>query len=284
MYYKILISCVLFLMPTISFCQFSLPMEYELSPVLLEFDKGKDFGSGIFFIDSLNNISIVTAKHNIDKYLNHKASYKENSIKKSDFKVSYFAYFSNETDSVRREAFSLNLEEFNENNLVKMHPIKDLAIIKFGIVVNNKVQFNTKINFIKHNAKADLITYSQRNISSFNEIKVTREVFVFGYPKTIGLQQKPQYDFDSPLIQKGIVSSKNYKDSSLVLNCPVFGGNSGSPVIEYNPLNDNIRLIGLITDYIPYIDEENGLKFNSGYSVAVPIEYVISLTKLLNKY
>lgn len=94
-------------------------------------------------------------------------------------------------------------------------------------------------------------------------------------------------------MRKGIIAGVNEINKTILLDCPVFYGNSGGPVIQIDiesnttlpGLTYNYHIIGIVTQFIPYEESwENRNNhlinkewFNSGYSVAVSIDKVFEL-------
>ena len=277
-YNKILLFTLLVL-PQISFCQYELPNDYNASVVLLNLDNGENYGSGIFYRDSIG-IYLITAKHVL-----HPLG-KDNGIK-GHIKITAYCKNNKEIDSLKKETMLVDLEDSYKKYLIKIHSTKDIAVIKIGKIdtVSKRyiTYFTTNFQWFKQSEYSSLLTVNISNIGYFKDVKATRDVYVFGYPKTIGLEKKPQYDFEAPLIQKGIISAKDKERHNFILNCSVFGGNSGGPVFQVSKLGNEISLIGLVTEYIPYINVDNALEYNSGYSVAVPIEHALELIKNLEK-
>ncbi len=113
------------------------------------------------------------------------------------------------------------------------------------------------------------------------------DIYVFGYPSSIGLQQAPQIDYNSPLIRRGIIAGLHDATSTIVLDCMTFHGNSGGPVLEVTRqgLVTNFRIIGVISQYVPVLETwvnvsqsyPNSQLYNSGYSIAEPIDPVLEL-------
>jgi hypothetical protein len=137
-------------------------------------------------------------------------------------------------------------------------------------------------------AKTGIVRVDKKNgTRKFSEVLISSEILVFGYPFTIGLKHIPQTDYNRPLLRKGIVAGINPKTSSIIIDVGFYGGNTGGPVIEVNGdgFNSNIKLIGLIGQYIPYaekwLDRQGGSSgsglSNSGYAVAVPVDTILEI-------
>lgn len=77
----------------------------------------------------------------------------------------------------------------------------------------------------------------------------------------------------------------NYKRQHLIIDCFVFPGNSGGPVIQVSDSDDDAKdtLIGLVSRYIPYRQVQvipienitNTNYINSGYALIVSMDHVI---------
>lgn len=110
---------------------------------------------------------------------------------------------------------------------------------------------------------------------------------VFGYPTSLGLQQFPQLDPMRPLLRKGIVAGTNPASRFLVLDCPVYFGNSGGPVLEVDRqgFGEKLSIIGVVDQYVPFVQQAGSqtiamqVQTNSGYSLAIPMDSVLELAK-----
>jgi len=118
------------------------------------------------------------------------------------------------------------------------------------------------------------------------------QALVLGYP--MGLKSGPN---DKPIVRNGIVARVD--SDQIILDSFVFPGNSGGPVV-YTPLfkvggplkssliNEE-RLIGLVSQYIPYIDvayskqtkrPRVSFEENSGLTRVTPVDKVLELLQL----
>jgi hypothetical protein len=97
------------------------------------------------------------------------------------------------------------------------------------------------------------------SVTRFDHVLTGNEVIVFGYPNSLGLQQKPQFDSHRPLLRKGIVAGQNLQRRSIILDCPAYQGNSGGPVLQIeaddaNPFMTHYSIIGVVSEFIPFAD------------------------------
>lgn len=116
------------------------------------------------------------------------------------------------------------------------------------------------------------------------DIGIANEVYLMGYPTSLGLAQSKYFDITKPLIRKGIISGINIAEGTFIIDCPSYQGNSGGPIIEHG--EDNyFRVIGLVSQYIPYettwYNNRERIKnveiSNSGFSVCVPFDKIVEL-------
>ena len=122
----------------------------------------------------------------------------------------------------------------------------------------------------------------------YDAVSVGSDIFIVGFPSSIGLNEAPQIDPNAPLFRKGIVSGKNSAIRTLVLDCPSFPGNSGGPVIleeKASVTSDNFYIVGVVTEFVPFRQTWQNQQFglvnqewsNSGYSIAEPMDTVLDM-------
>jgi len=141
---------------------------------------------------------------------------------------------------------------------------------------------------IKNILKGRILTVPAKNTKKYSEVLIGNDVYISGFPSSLGIKKIPQIDYHRPLLRKGIVSGKFDTRKTIIIDCPTFGGNSGGPVIELedvNTGNQNVRVIGIISQFVPFVEKWINLQHrltniefeNSGYSVVIPIDKVIEL-------
>ncbi|CAB3795101.1 trypsin-like peptidase domain-containing protein [Paraburkholderia fynbosensis] len=119
-----------------------------------------------------------------------------------------------------------------------------------------------------------------------HSISLASDVYLLGYPTSLGIRTSTFYDFSKPLIRKGIVAGVDPVRSTFVIDCAAYPGNSGGPVVEHC-LDGFFRVIGLVSRFIPYEtkwhsnrgDVVNTDISNSGYTVCVSMDAVVSTLK-----
>jgi len=145
--------------------------------------------------------------------------------------------------------------------------------------------------YVKANDKIDFTISAiwWTSLRKYDSVQVGADVYVFGYPTSIGLKRSPQIDYNRPLIQKGIVAGLNPNRRTIVLNVASNFGNSGGPAVELELSSGGPKFvpIGIVTEYIPF--EEVLLNVtrkwsystitSSPYSIAEPLDPVIDIIK-----
>jgi hypothetical protein len=264
------------------------PEDILCSPVLLLTNIGQ--GSGLFMADSIN-IYFVTARHNLFTQEIVKRNKKIDTIYNFLPISGKFIFYPHNIVKDDQSIINIDLKGSYKDSLVKFDKKHDIAIISIGNIrkVNDSLSLTYYIKHITKDKSTWIHTTQTKNIRSYSEINIGADIYLFGYPGSIGLQQKPQFDYYRPLLRKGIIASKYEKNKTIIIDSPSYFGNSGGPVFEIMEKNQGVfaGLIGLISEYIPYIEEWenknngaiNSQTMNSGYSIVTPIDYALSLIK-----
>lgn len=252
----------------------SLPENNLSIPILIKFNTGSS-GSG-FNVRTEGFLYFVTAKHVLVNGQNDLHG-------ESAILTAYSEDLNDKTPTI----IDLNLEILKKNNDIVLHTTRDVAVIKIGIANGDGFNLIDGVNLVS-SAKAGVVWTKLDTLCSYNNVLVSNPVYIFGYPSSIGMQNSPQFDYDRPLIRKGIIASKYDDANTIILDCPVYYGNSGGPVIQEEAEisgTKTFKLIGVVSQFVPYVENwvnnKNNLinttVLNSGYSVAVSIDSVIEL-------
>jgi len=178
----------------------------------------------------------------------------------------------------------VQLTKLFESGQVKYHPSQDVAFIRIGNLKKDADQqvVTVRRDWLTCEQVKGIFGLGQDNFKLLRDVIVGNPVFVFGYPTSItGIN--PWLNIKLPLLRKGIIAGKNEDLRAIILDCPAFYGNSGGLVIEVERTTlteTQYKAIGLITNFVPYkIDWFQ----NSGYSVVVPMDFVLELITGQNK-
>jgi hypothetical protein len=233
-----------------------------------------------FFLSDGGHIYFVTARHVIFDTTDQ--------LWATRVTVTAYSGISNDTGS---SVLAVDLDKLNNLGFVLRHPVADVAAVRIGdmVPVDGKTgcKFNAGIRVVRLNPKG-ISPIARENTKAFDDVQVANEVIVIGYPSAIGLQDIPsQFDHRHPLLRKGIVAGKNASLSTLILDCPIYYGNSGSPVIEIERsfAVDVFKVVGVATEFVPFDERwvnrvfglSSPLLTNSGYSVAVPTDRIFEI-------
>ncbi len=269
-----------------SFAQRAIPANILAYPVHINIPN--QFDATGFYLKNDTHLYLVTAKHLLFTDNNKLRG-------NSAICVSYSENFNDEVPITL--VFDLNT--CNKAGLIKYHEIHDAAVIQAGsfIKTNNTselIKFNNGISrTIMNKNDPNIVMVNVNNIKLFNDVLISNDVFINGYPMSIGLKNDPQFEYYRPLLRKGIVAGKNIQKETIIIDCPSYGGNSGSPVIEEDQVSfmqKRFYLIGILSEYIPYAvppGNKTPLQIktdlsNSGYSVVTPVDKVLELISKFN--
>lgn len=242
-------------------------------PVLIRAVSGAT-GSG-FFLESGRSIYLITARHVISQ---------ENEIGE----LTVYAQAPNHgfPDQLK---LSLDLRRIREDGRVLVHPERDVVAIKIGRMDGTgglaPLVYHEGVTLSR---EGTLTAVGEMNTLSFSDIGVTNQVYVMGYPVSVGIESAKQLDYRTPLVRAGIVAGKNQTDGSVILDCQVDGGNSGGPVIQVSMDENGIRhyhVIGMVSEFVPsaeeWVSQTRGQVSvnisNSGYAVVEPMDSIWQL-------
>lgn len=244
-------------------------------------------GSG-FLYSSGNWFYFVTAKHVVT------------SILQSGIKKAYLlTHVKGDFPDVPAE-FVIDISTAILNQGLYLSP-RDVAIIRLG---RSGVKFIAQPYF--HEIPLDvnisgnksysrmMMTVDKSEILPFANVDISEDVVVSGFPSSLNAYPdivSPLYESDWPLLRKGIVSGKNNVTRQIVIDVPVFPGNSGGPVIlvrQNNLTTKTTYIIGIVLEFIPFVSksrEEHQMVTNvnianSGYTIVEPADTFLALVSL----
>jgi len=235
-------------------------------------------GSG-FFINRADGIYLVTARHVLFT----------DTLGLRGPRAELTAYSKN-PDEVVRNIITLDLAVLQKTGDLRAHPSRDVAVVRIASVTPDQpqkpLQVLPGVSVVSHSASG-ILGAGPDTIRKYEQVLVANEVLVFGYPTSLGLRQVPQLDLSRPLLRRGIVAGLNPSLRSIVLDCPVYPGNSGGPVLQIDTegLERHFRIIGVVSQFVPFVETwvnathgyENASIGNSGYSIVTPMDYVLEL-------
>jgi hypothetical protein len=242
-----------------------IPQDHLALPVLISL-KGDGSASG-FFMSSANYVYLVTAFHVLFK--------KDSQQLKSSSAT--LLCWTTDPKNPKRISLKLDLSRLFKDGSIRPSESGDVTVIRCGMIQ-------------KKEGSSEIVTQKKyvQWIETSQEQILSNEVYVFGYPISLGIQESPQFDYQRPLLRKGIIAGKNPLQRTIILDCPSYYGNSGGPVVQAERLSigrTEFKVIGIVSQFIPFketwVNVTHKLSHweisNSGYSVVIPIDRVLEL-------
>ncbi len=253
------------------------------------YSEGSSIGSGSL-VEKDSSVYLVTAAHVL---FQTKGNQILDSLKIPQIKI--HAYSPENEDG---RGSLLRIERIGLRRLMK-HPEKDICIIKIGNILSlppYKIQLMEDVIAEKNNG--DIRALSLESTLMLDEILIGEDIRIVGYPSyldTKNTQGQTIYDFSYPLVQKGIISGLSNGLGNIIVSGAVYYGNSGGAVFSWKKmlyiegsvvsLRTDLLLIGIVVSFIPfnYVKSSKPQTYydidvsNSGYSVVVPIKYVMDI-------
>lgn len=252
----------------------NIPTKLLSVPVLISL--GNSSGSGVLYATD-KYMYLITARHVLyDELQNIRVDSIEIVCQSTDIN----------DDSTTRLRLDLNLLTS------KFHRVADVCVVKLAEITSLSPTIKSKYLLgveILEKASTAIGISKRKDVLLINDILIPNDIYIFGYPTSIGLRRSPQFDYNKPLIRKGIVSNIYKETKTIVLDAAVYNGNSGGPIVQVKIKQDGKRefnLIGIVSEYIPYVknwkNQRNHLEniveyINSGYSVASSMDNVLEL-------
>ena len=251
-------------------------------PVLISI--GGRSGSG-FYLNANDGSYLVTAKHVL-----FEEDLKNKKFTLWDKTVTFSSYSKDPTEKTPL-VLNANLELVE----VKTHPVFDIAIVKVSIFKEKTpegmwiTEFIDGITTKQIGEKHFTVGVPLNSCRKYEDIQVSNEIFVFGYPNSLGIHEKSQedneLDYSRPLLRKGIIAGKNELKRTIIIDCPIYQGNSGGLVMECEQVNFERKFfaLGVVTKFIPFVENMKSLQYgtvntsieNSGYGVVVPVDTIL---------
>lgn len=257
-----------------------LPDDNLSYPVLITFDGGSS-GSGFYLNNSNINFYFITALHVL-----FREDDKDGLVLRGR-KAKFLSY---DVDLAKNEPIILEVDLTIVN--VKKDVDNDIVMVEIGDFIEEDtkkiVSFKKGVINIS-NPAGIIVTVGDGTLKKYDDVLISNEVFLLGYPNSLSFKNESQIDYNRPLLRKGIIAGKNPRRKTIILDCPVYFGNSGGLVIEVEEVASQRKfsIIGVVVQYIPFVETLKSLQMryentnieNSGYSVAIPSDTILNLLK-----
>lgn len=270
---KIYIS-ILFLV-TVNFCygQYSIRQDLLNRTVLIIL--GNNSGSGFLYKDSVATY-LITAKHVLFESIKDKNGKEYLKFRKDSIKV---ITYPNEYDKSEPYILNFDLQCLSKDGNIKYTQQRDVVVIKIGQSVQKPYDGTLYSSCLDRNGSkpSRINVFNFKQICLVDSVLIGNDVFIFGYPTSLGLVNFPQYNFFRPLLRKGALAGRDLSLKNIIIDCPSYPGNSGGPVLMFK--DNSTTLIGIVIQFIPYEDlsKKDPILSNSGYSVVEPMDIIMEL-------
>jgi hypothetical protein len=256
------------------------------STVLLQNDSG--YSSGFVVVDSLY-LYLVTSRHSFIG-VRQTPYYADFFLTNNWCKVLTYNEYQQYGEQYSFAIVDL-LDIYRKGDL-KFDSVHDVVVIRFGKFNKERNLFSYTIPGINTSKNNSLPSGIELNkFANVNNGDLGQQICTVGYPRSLGLEDVPQYDFTRPLLRKGIIAAVDTVKGNIIIDCPSYKGNSGGPVFELikygGKMGEGVtyNLLGLVSEFIPYkedkYDSNLNVKgtfiWNSGYSIVTPSKYILNL-------
>jgi len=233
-------------------------------------------GSG-FYVNTSKNTYLVTARHVV---------FNKDCTDRVGDSVQALSYSKNPSEQ-EKAVLTIDLATLQSSGEIRCQPAHDVVVIRVAsATAEHQI---TMLNAVKVTSvpKSGILGVGLDTIIRFDQALEANDIFIFGYPTSLGLKEVPQIDYDRPLLRKGIIAGKNHAQRLLILDCPVYPGNSGGAVLQVSRQNlaSTFMIVGVVSQFVPSVETwvnlnvgyKNSTVYNSGYSVATPMDFVLDL-------
>ncbi|TSA18304.1 serine protease [bacterium] len=187
---------------------------------------------------------------------------------------------------------TLSLDTLLSNGRLLSHKTADVALVELGPNDSIKVLVYSGVQIL--NRQKDSIQIRGIGmLANYADVRIGNTVYAYGYPTSIGLKSLPQFDYNRPLLRRGIVAGKHEARHTIILDCSIYFGNSGGPIVQESmeDFGMKYKIIGIVTELIPFDESKLNrtvppglLMTNSGYAVAESADRVSEILKENKRY
>ncbi|ESX23894.1 trypsin-like peptidase domain-containing protein [Mesorhizobium sp. M1148] len=193
--------------------------------------------------------------------------------------TSFWAKFS------ARNLISLDLAVLTAAGSVRRHAAADVAAIKLMTIAAGAATGESDPGVTATIPQGSHLVgvNALETVLPFDEVGISNEAFLFGYPVSIG--HAGQLEPDKPLIRRGAIAGLNEANRTIILDAPSYQGNSGGLVVECidEVFERRFRAIGIAVAFVPFYEKMQSLHFktvntnieNSGYTIVEPIDKIL---------
>ena len=283
---KFFLTTVLFAVALAKCCAESIEEQFlNYSAVLIEI--GSYSGTGFLLRSTNDYVYLVTAKHVL---YNLQTTNTTPPLWDGNLKLTTYLW-----ESKAPDVFTINLAVLNAMHEVRYDPNHDIAVVRLTPepATNNYIYYWPRpILSLSQTTNGVMVVVLIPQTKKYDQVVSGTDVYLYGYPRSLYFPQHEQFDPNLPLMRKGTIAGKNPKRGTIILDCPVYHGNSGGPVVAKETVNvttTTYSVIGIATEFVPsfesleirQVGNTNSLALNyplnSGYSIVEPIDPILKL-------
>jgi hypothetical protein len=245
---RVLLVLSLVMCTSSGFAQRAIPDDDLAYPVLINLTDCTSNVSSIqgtgFFLNAPTATYLVTARHVL---FNDAARLTPNQPRPLQCKMAELRSYPRDPKEKQLNRFSVDLQALNLVGRVKAHATHDVAVVQVAVVIAanpaspavpaaapraadgaqlRRIEIVPRIA-VDQSAPSGILGVGWDAVEKFDQVLAANDIYVLGYPASIGIQQSPQIDYSAPLLRKGIIAGTNSANKTIVLDCMTFHGNSG---------------------------------------------------------
>jgi hypothetical protein len=245
---RVLLSAVLY---WCGITAFALQFPYPHTDYAVSVEVGPSSGSG-FILGTSNSVYLATARHVV---FNPKRNWE---LWGPIGHLRYFGRAANPQGLPPTGSLNINYSTLILLGEVRYSTNHDVCLIRLGDLVPTADLKGGKLNFLNAvtNASPGVIVpfHPLTRMKRLYDVEAGEEVYLFGFPKSIGLDESPQIDGSYPLLRRGIVAGFNNAKGTVILDCPAYQGDSGAPVLSkvHAGVDWEFSFIGIQTEFVPF--------------------------------
>jgi hypothetical protein len=218
-----------------------------------------DAGGTGFFVRKDQNLFLVTARHVVYDIVKRELA--------PEFTLRALSKDLHETAVT---VMHVNAAQMQAAKQIRMDEPRDVAIVRLATLKPGGMDTTAGV-VVSERSKGGIITAPFAYLTRFADVDVSSQIFMFGYP-SIGVKGYSQIDPTRPLVRSGIVSGVNATLKTIIIDAPVYHGNSGGPVVQLSRTN-RLRIIGIATQFVPVAEDVlplNRLETSQGAQSSAP--------------
>jgi hypothetical protein len=149
-------------------------------------------------------------------------------------------YYIGDPSSSKSDSLKIDLQKAFANSELLFDSSQDIAVLAIAKFTGTTTSGNPKFTYTTSTTK--LTHFAPGGIASslcfdFDHVEVGDDCVMFGYPSSLQLSGGSDFNFDRPLLRRGVIAGKDKTKGTIIIDCPSYQGNSGGPVFSVALMN-----------------------------------------------